>query len=137
MYSHISNPKTGRKVSVTGRLGKSILLNYLKVIKGGSTTEMAKQFLNDPTTQENLQKELDRKIVELRGILRSPVTEYIKKLQELINVYDSLQNDNGNKDKIEEVLSKQQDFIKESFSILDTFSVRINEKEKTGEILNY
>ena len=137
MYSHISNPKTGRKVSVTGRLGKSILLNYLKVFKGGSITEMAKQFLNDPTTQENLQKEVDRKIVELRGILRSPVTEYIKKLQELINVYDSLQNDNGNKDKIEEVLSKQEDFIKESFSILDTFIVRINEKEKTGEILNY
>ena len=108
MYSHISNPKTGRKVSVTGRLGKSILLNYLKVIKGGSTTEMAKRFLNDPTTQENLQKEANRKIVELTGILRSPVAEYNKKLQELINVYNSLQIDNDNKDKIAGFLSEHK-----------------------------
>ena len=36
MYSKIVNPKTGRKVSVTSRLGKSIVRNYLNVLTGGS-----------------------------------------------------------------------------------------------------
>ena len=37
MYSKITNPKTGRKVSVEGRLGKTILRNYLLVLKGGAS----------------------------------------------------------------------------------------------------
>ena len=36
MYSKITNPKTGRKVSVKSRLGKMILKNYLLVLKGGA-----------------------------------------------------------------------------------------------------
>ena len=32
MYSKIINPKTGKKVLTTSRLGKSILRNYLKVL---------------------------------------------------------------------------------------------------------
>ena len=32
MYSKITNPKTGRKVSVKSRLGKMILRNYLLVL---------------------------------------------------------------------------------------------------------
>ena len=118
-------------------MGKSILLNYLKTLKGGSSNEMAKEFLGAPTTQENLQKEVERKIVELRGILRSPVTEYNVKLQGLIEVYDSLPPFNDNKDKIWVFLAEQQNIIKKSFSILDKFIVRINEKEKTGQIINY
>jgi len=35
MYSKITNPKTGRKVSIDSRLGKRILRNYLSVLKGG------------------------------------------------------------------------------------------------------
>lgn len=35
MYSKIINPKTGRKVSINGRLGKFILRNYLNVLYGG------------------------------------------------------------------------------------------------------
>ena len=37
MYSKITNPKTGRKVSVKSRLGKMILKNYLLVLKGGAS----------------------------------------------------------------------------------------------------
>jgi hypothetical protein len=37
MYSKITNPKTGRKVSVKSRLGKMILRNYLLVLKGGAS----------------------------------------------------------------------------------------------------
>jgi len=36
MYTKIVNPKTGRRVSIKGKLGKSILRNYLNVLSGGS-----------------------------------------------------------------------------------------------------
>ena len=36
MYSKITNPKTGRKVDVNGRLGKNIVRNYLMVLNGGA-----------------------------------------------------------------------------------------------------
>jgi len=35
-YSKIINPKTGRKVSITGKLGQNILRNYIAVLRGGS-----------------------------------------------------------------------------------------------------
>ena len=35
MYSKIINPKTGRKVKVTGVLGRKILQNYLNYLNGG------------------------------------------------------------------------------------------------------
>jgi hypothetical protein len=35
MYSKIVNPKTGRRVSITSRLGKEILRNYLSILVGG------------------------------------------------------------------------------------------------------
>ena len=34
MYSKITNPITGRKISINGKLGKTILINYLLVLKG-------------------------------------------------------------------------------------------------------
>ena len=37
MYSKITNPKTGRKVSIDSRLGKRILRNFLSVSRGGFT----------------------------------------------------------------------------------------------------
>jgi len=45
MYSKIINPKTGRKVSVKGRLGQIILRNYMKELsgkfsKGGAQTNI-------------------------------------------------------------------------------------------------
>ncbi len=39
MYSKIVNPKTGRKVSVNGRLGKRILRNYLIFLSGGTLNQ--------------------------------------------------------------------------------------------------
>ena len=36
MYSKIINPLTGRKVSITGKLGKTVLRNYLQVLIGGA-----------------------------------------------------------------------------------------------------
>ena len=34
-YSKIVNPKTGRKVSINGRIGREILKQYLNVLTGG------------------------------------------------------------------------------------------------------
>jgi len=41
MYSKIVNPKTGRKVSETSRLGKNILKKYLNVLTGGAAPVVA------------------------------------------------------------------------------------------------
>ena len=37
MYSKITNPKTGRRVSIKSRLGKKIIRNYLNFLVGGAT----------------------------------------------------------------------------------------------------
>ena len=43
MYNTIINPKTGRKVLVNGKLGKSIIRNYIKFLHGGGNfSQMAK-----------------------------------------------------------------------------------------------
>tara|TARA_B110000208_G_scaffold192049_1_gene262234 strand:- start:9481 stop:10122 length:642 start_codon:yes stop_codon:yes gene_type:complete len=34
-YNKIINPKTGRKVSINGELGRNIIMNYLGVLQGG------------------------------------------------------------------------------------------------------
>ena len=34
-YKRITNPKTGRKVSIYGRTGRNILKNYLNYLEGG------------------------------------------------------------------------------------------------------
>lgn len=36
MYSKITNPLTGRKVSINGKVGKNILRNYINVLVGGT-----------------------------------------------------------------------------------------------------
>ena len=38
MYTKIANPKTGRKVAITSRLGKQIIRNYLNYLRGGEAT---------------------------------------------------------------------------------------------------
>jgi len=38
MYSKITNPETGRKISINGKLGKTILRNYINVLQGGDLT---------------------------------------------------------------------------------------------------
>ena len=41
-YSKIVNPKTGRKVSISGRLGREILKQYLNVLTGGTPKKAKK-----------------------------------------------------------------------------------------------
>jgi hypothetical protein len=41
MYSKIENPLTGRRVSINGKLGRSILRNYLNVLSGGSVPNLS------------------------------------------------------------------------------------------------
>ena len=40
MYSKITNPITGRKISINGKLGKTILRNYITVLQGGAYEEV-------------------------------------------------------------------------------------------------
>lgn len=59
MYSKIANPKTGRRVSITGKLGKTILKNYLLVLSGG-----ADMFAGDMSTAQILQDKTKRKTLK-------------------------------------------------------------------------
>lgn len=90
MYSKITNPKTGRKVDVNGRLGKNIVRNYLMVLNGGaaiknlfkffkkkSSIKPADEKLNtflkekyDYITDTSREKENVLHIISWRGIIR-------------------------------------------------------------------
>ena len=48
MYSKIINPKTGRRVNIKSRLGRLILKNYIRVLRGGSMPRFPS---TPPTTQ--------------------------------------------------------------------------------------
>ena len=45
MYSKITNPRTGRKVSVKSRLGKKILRQYLEILTGGAGPDAMALFI--------------------------------------------------------------------------------------------
>ena len=49
MYSAIVNPVTGRKVSIYGKLGQSILRNYMFSLRGGSITPDLQSMVDDGT----------------------------------------------------------------------------------------
>ena len=68
MYKNIINPKTGRKVSIYGKIGKKILNNYIKFIGGAarirqSARQADSEVVNDSgwaadNTEERIQKEI-------------------------------------------------------------------------------
>tara|TARA_B110000971_G_C19818812_1_gene412378 strand:- start:88 stop:423 length:336 start_codon:yes stop_codon:yes gene_type:complete len=69
-YSKIVNPKTGRKVSINGRIGREILKQYLNVLTGGASlkresgirftkNENEKQWCND------MNKEIEARTVSI------------------------------------------------------------------------
>ena len=64
MYSKIINPKTGRKVNVNGKLGKSIIRNYLVFLNGGEFGKKTKEALrrSDNNRQYKHQKKTLNKI---------------------------------------------------------------------------
>ena len=67
MYSKIINPKTGRKVNVNGKLGKSIIRNYLVFLNGGEFGEKTKEALrrSDNNRQYKNQKKTLNKIINM------------------------------------------------------------------------
>jgi hypothetical protein len=71
MWHKIVNPETGRKVSVTGTIGKRILRNYINQLNGGA------QFISEEEKEENRGMRARK---EARGSARS---ERIKKLKKI------------------------------------------------------
>ena len=47
MYSKIINPKTGRNVTIYGKIGQQILRNYISVLKGGAASKCT-NYHSDP-----------------------------------------------------------------------------------------
>lgn len=39
MYSKITDPQTGKKISTDSKLGKKILKNYLTILEGGGVRD--------------------------------------------------------------------------------------------------
>jgi len=48
MYSKIRNPLTGRDVSIRGPIGRRVLMNYLKLLSGGSRIMNVSKFTTSP-----------------------------------------------------------------------------------------
>lgn len=72
-YNYIVNPTTGRKVNVSGRVGKSIINNYLKYGMIGSGKKISKSAkniklqdaLNSDTLNESLSKDNQDKYIHV------------------------------------------------------------------------
>jgi len=59
MYKNIINPKTGRKVSIYGKIGKKILNNYIKLIGGAAAADSdSDSDSNSDITEEQIQQEM-------------------------------------------------------------------------------
>ena len=59
MYENIINPKTGRKVSIYGKIGKKILNNYIKLIGGAAAADSDSDSDSDgDITEEQIQQEM-------------------------------------------------------------------------------
>ena len=54
MYSKIANPKTGRMVSVNGKLGQEILRNYLNVLRNSIKKDLFESLISKYKSEEIL-----------------------------------------------------------------------------------
>ena len=71
MYSKIVNPKTGRKVNVNGRLGKSIIKNYIVFLNGGGLGEKTKEAVR----RSDNKRQYERQMVRLNKIRHMTTSE--------------------------------------------------------------
>ena len=78
MYTKISNPKTGRKVNITSRLGKQIIRNYLNYLNGGdgnSVNSIIAQQLATITAMRSKQATCNAKVTSLTDELEKAKKE--------------------------------------------------------------
>lgn len=68
MYEFIINPKTGRKVSIYGKLGKQIITNYF--LFGGSSKDTSDLTINQEMTIEDIKSSTLNRDVEICGEIR-------------------------------------------------------------------
>lgn len=103
MWNKITNPKTGRKVSINNKLGKNILNNYIKQI-GGSALDLYKPVqsiiiepVNINTTQPNYTYG-----VGFTPPLQNVPNKIVKHVKQILDVFDTLVKPTGyNKTKDE------------------------------------
>ena len=77
MYNSIINPKTSRKVSIYGKMGRKILMNYINQI-GGATSSLQSpppgERITERTNLVTLKYEPDKEKIRKRNLLKR-VTE--------------------------------------------------------------
>tara|TARA_B110000208_G_C11743521_1_gene420821 strand:- start:835 stop:1134 length:300 start_codon:yes stop_codon:yes gene_type:complete len=74
MYSKIINPKTGRKVNVNGRLGKSIIRNYIVFVNGGELGGKTKEALRKAGNRQQYERRV-KKLNKIRNMGKSKPVE--------------------------------------------------------------
>jgi len=74
MYSKIINPKTGRKVNVNGRLGKSIIRNYIVFVNGGELGKKTKEALRKAGNRQQYERRV-KKLNKIRNMGKSKPVE--------------------------------------------------------------
>ena len=71
MWNKILNPKTGKKVNINSKIGKSILRNYIKQIGGAEAEEVIKCFntilIEDENLEDYLLKNPNNFVIENNG----------------------------------------------------------------------
>jgi len=68
MYRKITNPLTGKKVLVTGKLGKQIIGNYMKFLYGGETKGLEKLQTNLRIAQKGVYN-LNNKLLKEKALV--------------------------------------------------------------------
>ena len=74
MYSKIINPKTGRKVNVNGRLGKSIIRNYIVFVNGGELGKKTKEVVIKADNRRQYERRV-KKLNKIRNMGKSKPVE--------------------------------------------------------------
>ncbi len=125
MYSFIVNPETNKKISVTSFVGKNILRNYLKILKGGSRRAVLDEF--EVVEKDSVLSDVTFGELEVFSPYYEMVDSGLQKHHVLIKMRD----DGWTEDVIKEFVSgdriiKNRD-DKISFMALDRVNVRMLE----------
>lgn len=133
MYSKIANPKTGRMVSVNGKLGKEILRNYLNVLEGGSRQGLKFQGLREKFGRraKKLLKPKTFKADQERAAAAAAAAEAAAAEEAAFAKFETELNDGGGKlDAATEIVNAQRRII------IDKYERKMNElKDKAADAI--
>ena len=82
MYKTIVNPSSGRRVSITGKLGRSIVQNYVNLLKGGAAVALA-HLQGSTYNMKTIEEFIDQHIGD--GGIVNNINDFIRNIRGLNN----------------------------------------------------